>query len=104
MTTSERRAIRRGFDEEQRRAICRARRTTSGAANAVARTLAERTASNEAGADQRLGHGTKSPTKSRTAAAGPLRVRWMMNRKGTPNRAVEEETAPRTIMKGCGPV
>src|SRR3989475_5874686 len=98
MTTSERRAIRRGFDEEQRRAICRARRTTSGAANAVARTLAERTASNEAGADQRPGHGTKSPTKSRTAAAVPLRVRWMMKRTVTLKRAVEEETAPRTIM------
>src|SRR5256885_13868726 len=98
MTTSERRAIRRGFDEEQRRAICRARRTTSGAANAVARTLAERTASNEAGADQRLGHGTKSPTKSRTAAAVPLRVRWVVNRTGTPNRAGGEENAPGAVM------
>src|SRR6267143_2375144 len=99
----ERREIRRGLDVEQRRAIRRARRTTRGAASTVARIAAVRIASNDVGADHTLDQGTKSPTRSRTAAAVPLRLRWMMNRTATLNRAVDEETAPRTIMNWCGP-
>src|SRR2546421_12669760 len=103
MTTRERAEIRRGLDVEQRCAIRRDRRTTRGAANAVARTLATRIASSEVGVDHRLDHGAKSPRKSRTAAAVPLRVRWMMKRTVTLRREGDEETAPRTIRTWGGP-
>src|SRR5467141_739839 len=92
MTTRERAEIRRD------------RRTTRGAANAVPRTLATRIASREVGVDHRPDHGAKSPRKSRTAAAVPLRVRWMMKRTVTLRSEVDEETAPRTIMNWCGPL
>src|SRR5437016_5186428 len=104
MTTRERAEIRRGLDVEQRCAIRLDRRTTRGAANAVARTLAPRIASSEVGVDHKPDHGAKSPRKSRTAAAVPLRVRWKMKSTVTLSREVDEETAPSTIMNWCGPL
>src|SRR2546427_3894413 len=91
-------AIRRGFELDQRRATPRPTRTAKGAAIAVARTADVTRRRSDAGAPQTVGHGERSPAKARTAAAAPLRSRWMMNSTATLRSAVDVETAPRTTM------
>src|SRR5881628_2883814 len=91
-------AIRRGFELDQRRATPRPTRAARGAAIAVARTADATRNRSDPGAAHTLGHGARSPASPWTAAAAPLRARWMMNRTATLRRAVDVETAPKTTM------
>src|SRR5438093_10082383 len=91
-------AIRRGFEHDQRFATPRPMRAARGAAIAVARTADITRRRSDAGAAHASGHGARSPASPRTAAAAPLRARWMMNRTATLRSAVDVETAPKTTM------
>src|SRR5207249_2636315 len=82
----------------QRFAPPRPMRAARGAAIAVARTADITRRRSDAGAAHASGHGARSPASPRTAAAAPLRARWMMNRTATLRSAVDVETAPKTTM------
>src|SRR5216117_3499252 len=94
----DRAAIRGGFDLDQRFATPRPIRAARGAAIAVARTADITRRKSTDGAAHPWGHGARSPASPRTAAAAPLRARWMMNRTATLRSAVDVETAPKTTM------
>src|SRR5205823_12141465 len=95
-------ARRRGFERDQRRATRRARRQAIGPAAAVEPTAARTKRRREAGRKPGSVQGAGVPTRSRTAAAAPLRDRWMMYRTATLRRPVDEDTAPRTTMNWLG--
>src|SRR3989442_15554031 len=80
---SDKAAILRGFELDQRRATQRPRWAASGAAIVVARTAEATRRISDVGVAHTDGQGGRSPLSPRTAAAAPLRARGIMKRAAT---------------------